>query len=95
MALVKAQFTVDAVEAFEGWHDPNVRWNGFACPFFERVEADRVAAAFGLRYAEVDDTYRDATDTYTGRLQDGLHLYAIGTEGWTWLDVEDSLEPEF
>ncbi len=88
MALVKAQFTIDSVDAYEGWHDPDIRWNGFACPLFERTEADRIAEAFGLRYATVEDAYHDQTDAYTCTQRDGLDLYAIGAHGWTWLEAE-------
>src|SRR5579859_4552222 len=94
MTLVRSSFTIDAVEAFEGWYDPDVRWNGFACPLFEREEADRVASAFGLRYAEADDAYSDDTDMYVGTERQGLHLYAIGAQGWTWLDKDSELGSE-
>jgi hypothetical protein len=94
MALVKASFTIDAGKTYEGWHDPTVRWNGFACPFFERVQADRVAEAFGLRYLAEDDAYGDETDAYLGTQREGLHLYAIGAHGWTWWEAEGDVEPE-
>jgi hypothetical protein len=90
MALVKASFAIDATDAYDGWHDPAVRWNGFACPLFERVEADRIAEVFGLRYAAGDDAYSDETDVYAGTQRDDLHLYAIGDHGWTWLEAEGS-----
>jgi hypothetical protein len=89
MAMVKANFTIDDMETFEGWHDPHVRWNGFACPFFERAAADRVAQAFGLRYVEPCDAYVDETDAYAGMQRDSLHLYAIGAQGWTWCEAGD------
>lgn len=92
--LVRSRFRIDCGEAFEGWHDPDVRWNGFACPLFERTEADRVAGAFGLRYVDADDAYRDDTDLYAGTDQDDLHLYPIGAHGWTWWDVEGEEESE-
>jgi hypothetical protein len=88
MDLVKATFTIDDIETFDGWHDPDVRWNGFACPLFERDEADRVAQAFGLLYAESDDAYSDETDAYVGTQREGVHLYAIGAHGWTWVEAE-------
>jgi hypothetical protein len=74
MGLVRSGFTIDGDDVFEGWHHPDVDWNGFACPLFERAEADRVAGAFGLRYVEADDAYRDDTDVYVAAEQEGLHL---------------------
>lgn len=45
--LVQARFEIDAEDPsgiFSGWHNPEVRWNGWATPAFERVEAERVVA---------------------------------------------------
>lgn len=47
--LTKDKFSWDSPEdapdtIFEGWHNPAVRWNGFATPAFEKSEADRIMA---------------------------------------------------
>lgn len=41
--MEKNRFAIDENKAFEGWHEPSVRWNGFACPFFEREAAEEIA----------------------------------------------------
>ena len=34
--LVKSLFTIDDDIVVEGYHDPSIRWNGFATPIFKR-----------------------------------------------------------
>lgn len=40
---VKTTFALAGEGEFEGWHDPDYRWNGFAVPFFPMDEVERIA----------------------------------------------------
>lgn len=48
MQYVQNRFTWDNAQddnaVFIGYHDPLRRWNGWACPYFEREEVDRIIA---------------------------------------------------
>lgn len=70
-ALVRATFAWDDPDdgpTFEGWHDPSVRWNGFATPAFEKAEADKIMAWNTQAVAAGDGvermTFDAATDAY-------------------------------
>ncbi len=79
--------------------DPEDTWNGWACPYFEKYEVERMAAWLpefddGLVYDEAADTFTttydpDAPESFTGTDIDGMHLYPIGSGSWTWLIVEE------
>lgn len=46
MALAKALFTIDGLNGpFGGYHDGST-WNGWACPHFTKMEADRILESF-------------------------------------------------
>ena len=40
MSIKKAYFNIDGSDYYEGYYDKNVRWNGWAIPFFEKDIAD-------------------------------------------------------
>jgi hypothetical protein len=48
--MMKATFTLDGEGSFVGYHDPDVRWNGWACPFFP-IESVREIAALTAQMA--------------------------------------------
>lgn len=87
--LVQARFAWDAPDdeaTFVGWHDPEVRWNGFATPAFERAEADRLmgyvnAMALG-RPEETAFSYDAARDCYVERAWDHSELDPVEYEGY-------------
>lgn len=82
--------------------DPTEEWNGWACPYFERAEVERMAAWLpefddSLVYDEESDAFSttydpDLTETFPGTDIDGRHLYPIGAGSWTWVIVDESGE---
>lgn len=60
----KSYFNIDMNnEFYEGYSDPNFRWNGWACPYFEKEVADYIASIVTdnetciLEYNEEQDKY--------------------------------------
>ena len=45
MDWTRARFEIDGLGTYEGYHRGD-SWNGWACPAFERAEAERIAADF-------------------------------------------------
>lgn len=82
--------------------DPAEEWNGWACPYFERAEVERMAAWLPefddlLVYDEESDAFSttydpDLTETFPGTDIDGRHLYPIGAGSWTWVIVDENSE---
>lgn len=82
--------------------DPEEEWNGWACPYFERSEVERMAAWLpefdeSLVYDEATDAFTttydpDAPESFTGTDIDGMHLYPIGNGSWTWAIIDSSAE---
>ena len=101
---VRALFAIEArseLDVFEGWHDPDVDWNGWATPAFNRTTAEKVIA-WATR-EEVGDPPISFTwqhDVLRMREADGdgqEHLtriepdadgrYSIGSFSWVWDEV--------
>ena len=78
--------------------DPAEEWNGWACPYFDKSEVERMAVWLpefddSLVYSEQDDAYITTYDPgcpeIFGAIEvDGLRLYPIGNGSWTWEIVE-------
>lgn len=97
MKLVRDRFTFDGETFVDGWHDPSVRWNGFACPFFDLVGV-RAIGDMIASFSDGDDwetvTVRDGVayyESYDGDeyvcdpvTVDGVKLYPVGSHGWAW-----------
>ena len=69
MPLVKATFGLPCEdEVFEGFHDPEIRWNGYACPLFTFEVAEQVAAVVTRSFATNPDAevvvYNPDTDVF-------------------------------
>lgn len=45
MAWTRSRFSIDGLDTYEGFHRGE-SWNGWACPAFERGEAERIAADY-------------------------------------------------
>ena len=79
--------------------DPNDTWNGWACPYFEKPEVERMSAWLSefddsLVYDEATDTFTttydpDAPESFIGTDIDGMHLYPIGNGSWMWSILEE------
>jgi hypothetical protein len=55
--LVKDRFTLgaDDGDTFAGWHDPSIRWNGFATPKFNLATVRKIKVLFDRWAAEMPD----------------------------------------
>ena len=51
----KATFTLDGEGSFVGYHEPDVRWNGWACPFFPIESVREIAALTAQMAAEMPE----------------------------------------
>ncbi|EHF02183.1 hypothetical protein HMPREF1008_00889 [Olsenella sp. oral taxon 809 str. F0356] len=79
--------------------DPDDHWNGWACPYFEKAEVERMLAWLpefddSLVYNPEGDTFTttydpDNPEAFSGVDIDGMHLYPIGNGSWTWVIVEE------
>lgn len=72
--------TYDGIRSFVAWVDKNERWNGYLCPYFEKKDADEIAAHMnelnilygddynGLLYVEPIDSYvtSDGEEVFSG-----------------------------
>ena len=88
-----SRFTVDGERYYPGWHDPSVRWNGWACPRFARDTAIQIAkdatVQEGDSYTVSDDgkaiiTYMEGSGEPERFEVDDDGLFHIGASSWTW-----------
>ena len=89
--------------AHRAYLDPEEEWNGWACPYFEKSEVERMAAWLlefddGLVYSTEDDTFTttydpDLPEAFKGEDVDGMHLYPIGAGSWIWVIVDGESTP--
>ena len=103
--MKKAVFTIgEYPKAYIGYTSGK-RWNGWATPYFEFEEAQRVAEGFNecaeypIQYDEVYDQFY-ILDNESGELEkwpgEGIHtadgikkLYGIGAYSWVWDEITD------
>lgn len=98
----RSVFTIgDFADAYIGYTSGYL-WNGWATPYFEKDEAERVVAGynelalFPMYYDADSDSYKtDDVDGFDGdcwqgediQTEDGTkHLYGIGAYSWVWDD---------
>lgn len=83
---------LDGGQPFNCWAKPDDRWNGWAQPYFEPAEAERVAARFGgfvdsERAVFGEESWPVTTiSTHLGERE----VYGIGAGSWVW----DFTEPD-
>lgn len=93
--MVSAVFAIEEDQAFRGFHNPAVNWNGFACPYFKRAEAEKVAAwlntqslSSGVSAVWVGDVLEITDRNYGEEVEafgpDSSGLYSIGAFAWCW-----------
>ncbi len=105
--LVQAVFTLTGDEQFTGWHRPDVRWNGWATPTFDRSEAERIVAWTNTPDGASDtETFSWHGDRIVSRYEDMGNVdvsyidadadgrYPIGSFGWVWSEVEDEQDEQ-
>ena len=103
--MKRTLFTIDGFAyAYIGYTD-HTRWNGWACPYFEKDEALRVMEGYNecaespiFYNADYDTFYHFGTDSFDGEMwrgydihtEDGIkHLYGIGAGSWVWDDATE------
>lgn len=88
---------------YEGWVDPNDRWNGFQQPYFTYEQAMAVVDNFDqinpdetLEYDEaedkfvvIDNAYGDILEEYSAVIEGGEVYYPIGYGLWIWVLEEE------
>ncbi len=95
--------TLDNQNYFNAYIILNEDWNGFAIPYFEKEEAEKVA-----KNNSDDWSYDESSDEFSIKLEndevekvggediniDGekKHVYGIGARAWTWIPKEKEIE---
>ena len=100
---VRGLFAIDAKtpdDVFTGWHDPDVVWNGWATPAFDRRNTERVVAWMTadscddqiMSFAWDGDvlvmTETDGEQQHVQRIEaDAEGLYSLGAFAWVWYEL--------
>lgn len=90
--MKKAKFYVSESPSFEGYYDPSVNWNGFACPYFTLEVLDKIVEHFQDELRRDDFTRGSIYSPETGQ------LFSINNCYWCWqIDTSevDKLAIEF
>lgn len=97
-------FQIDDGVIYEGFHDPDARWNGWAMPYFTREVANLVASEIPqledkspYAYFEGDTCYvwdygLEEYEAYEPTTLEGVDelVYGIGAGSWIWDNASDS-----
>lgn len=96
--LVKNRFAIDFEsdnEIFEGYHNPNYRWNGWAVPLFTKKVMETIIEKFSTEDYPIvfEENYSEDTDETTSVVvsskltsPNGERLYI--TDGWCWGELD-------
>lgn len=91
-----SDFVNDKTCQHKAYLDPKEEWNGWACPYFEKEEVERMRPWLkklneALTYDEANDEYTVSTEDYSednecfkGIDINNCHLYPIGNGSWVW-----------
>lgn len=64
----KAYFNIDTSnEFYEGYHNPNIRWNGWAMPYFVKEIADIIIQKISVP-KDLEISYDDKNDNYIAKV---------------------------
>lgn len=61
---------VNTKKKFKGYHKPHIRWNGWACPYFEFKEAMDITNFINTFYDYTNGEYYTDIDTFIFRDDD-------------------------
>lgn len=88
-SLRKATFVIDSIPdvTFEGYTDGDT-WNGWACPYFEKSEAERVLEASQANHYSW--SYDSEQDAFIVRSEDDPEEYEPEVFGAVKRNVEDN-----
>lgn len=88
--LIKTLLCLDAEDSplYEGWHDPAEHWNGWAVPYFEREQLDKVVADNSdcLRWGKDGLEWFDdvSIEIIHPEMIEGMLLWPMQI-GWVWI----------
>ena len=101
--LKKSYFSIDICdEYYEGYHNPNFRWNGWAVPYFTKEVADIIKN--NMSSDDLEITYDKEKDQYVAIFNNNIEekevyekeiidmpegkieVYPIGAGSWIWDD---------
>lgn len=95
-AIKPARFGMDDSPAFPGWHDPTIRWNGWACPYFTKATTLEILAYISDPHSDlrwhwdgdvlVEETLGAETERYEPMTIPGVEepVYSLGAFAWVW-----------
>jgi len=96
----------DGNTSYDGLHDPEKRWNGWACPWFPLGECVRILETVAQWEDESPSGYRMNGDVLEfnretssgdewlpldGRVVDGVEYFPVGAWGWVWDEFPRSI----
>ena len=89
MSLTQDTFTLgaDDGDTFEGWHDPDIRWNGFATPKFDLATVRKIKVLFDKWAAEMPDSGIETID-----IDNDGHVFIISDYGRDEIKPSTSVE---
>jgi poly-gamma-glutamate capsule biosynthesis protein CapA/YwtB (metallophosphatase superfamily) len=99
--LRKAKFAIDSIPniSFEGYTNGET-WNGWACPYFEKSEAEHVLQASEANhfkwvyntgqntfivYSDDDEAVEEIFEAVQGFLEDGNEIIVYGIGAYSWI----------
>lgn len=85
--LVKGKFEIDGAGVWRGWHNPEVDWNGWACPCFVGVVAEDILQKICESNIWIHCDWDKQGDVYRYWESDDTGDYLDMLE-WTGEDVE-------
>jgi hypothetical protein len=100
MSYKVATFIIDGLDGkFKGIHNPQIRWNGWACPMFTLNVAKKLIKSqcledcekFEMSYYNISsspngitENHVDGVEFYPVSVIDGVEYYKIGYMNWVW-----------
>lgn len=101
--MEKSYFSLDICnEYYEGYHNPKIRWNGWAAPCFTKEIADKIMENISNDDCKItynkdkdeyvvifnnDDEQKEIYEMETIDTDEGKkQVYSIGSCSWTWYD---------
>jgi hypothetical protein len=97
------KFTLDGVHVYEGEYvvGPEERWNGFACPMFDKFTAVEILEDCGateIRFTPKRRDYPNGLLSWKDREGEYDHcpmgadgMFALGAYAWIWDEADESL----
>jgi hypothetical protein len=97
-------FRIEDDKIYQGFHDPEARWNGWAMPYFTRTTANAIVSdlpeledgkPYGYFEGDVCFIYDYGLEDYESYKPTSLEgvdelVYGIGAGSWVWDSVEES-----